>query len=370
MSDGSTGETGRSTGETGRVLEQYRHVLPEQAEQLKSFTFDRTVKMMEVCGTHTVSIHRAGVHRLLPEKVKLVSGPGCPVCVTPDSYIDEAVFLARQGFIITTFGDMVKVPGTESSLEKERASGHDIKMVYSPLDALSVAEGTEKQVVFLSVGFETTTPGIAYTVKLAAEKGIGNFSVLVANRLVPPALTALIQSGAEIDGFLLPGHVSTMLGTVGYKFLEELKVPGVIAGFEPVDMVASINMLLDLIKKKEVKVLNNYKRVVKDEGNPKSNALVDEVFEAVDAEWRGIGVMPASGLKLREKYSHMDVHNRVEINTPEVKRHTGCKCGEVLKGLMDPPDCPLFKTVCQPESPVGPCMVSSEGSCAAWYKYG
>lgn len=359
-----------SKDNTGQLLAQYRHVLPEQAEQLKSFQFDRTVKMMEVCGTHTVSIHRAGVHRLLPENVKLVSGPGCPVCVTPDSYIDEAVFLARQGFIITTFGDMVKVPGTESSLEKERARGQQIKMVYSPLDALRMAEGTDKQVVFLSVGFETTTPGIAYTVKIAAEKGIENFSVLVANRLVPPALTVLVQSGAVIDGFLLPGHVSTMLGTVGYAFLEPLKVPGVIAGFEPVDMVASIIMLLELIKKNDVKVVNNYKRVVKDEGNPKSNALVDEVFETVDAEWRGIGVMPGSGLKLREKYSHLDVRNRIEISTPHVKRHTGCKCGDVLKGLIDPPDCPLFGTVCQPESPVGPCMVSSEGSCAAWYKYG
>jgi hydrogenase expression/formation protein HypD len=352
------------------TLEPFRHVLPEQVERLKAFDFPATVKIMEVCGTHTVSIHRTGVHRLLPENAKLVSGPGCPVCVTPDSYIDEALFLARQGFVITTFGDMVKVPGTESSLEKERAAGHTVKLVYSPMDALRTAENTDKEVVFLSVGFETTTPGIAVTIKEAAERGIKNFSVLVANRLVPPALSVLIQSDAQIDGFLLPGHVSTMLGTVGYRFLEDLKVPGVISGFEPVDMVASIIQLLDLIREKEAKVVNNYKRVVRDEGNPKSNALVASVFEVADAEWRGIGVMPLSGLALRKEYSHLDVRNRIDIQTPEPNRHTGCKCGDVLKGKIDPPDCPLFKTKCHPEAPVGPCMVSSEGSCAAWYKYG
>ena len=325
---------------------------------------------MEVCGTHTVAIHRYGIHRLLPQNVKLVSGPGCPVCVTPDSYIDEAVFLARQGFVIATFGDMIKVPGNESSLEKERAKGHDIKIIYSPMDALQMAETSEKEVVFLSVGFETTTPGIAVTVMQAAAKGVRNFFVLTANRLVPPALTVLIQGDAKIDGFLLPGHVSTMLGKKGYDFLEDLDVPGVISGFEPVDMVSSITCLLDLIRDNEAKVVNNYKRVVRDEGNPKSNALVDSVFEAVDAEWRGIGNIPQSGLQLKKEYQTLDIRHKIEIKTVKKERHSGCRCGEVLKGLIDPPQCPLFKTKCSPESPIGPCMVSSEGSCSAWYKYG
>jgi hydrogenase expression/formation protein HypD len=351
-------------------LEPFRHVRPGQVDALKTFAFPETVKIMEVCGTHTVSIHRYGVHRLLPGSVKLVSGPGCPVCVTPDTYIDEAVFLARQGFLIATFGDMVKVPGTESSLEYERAQGHEIKIVYSPLDALRLAENTDKEVVFLSVGFETTTPGIAVAVKEASERGIKNFSLLAANRLVPPALITLIKAKAQIHGFLLPGHVSTMLGKIGYDFLEELEVPGVISGFEPVDMVDSIILLLNLIKEKKGEVVNNYKRVVRDEGNPKSNALVYSVFEETDAEWRGIGMMEKSGLKLRPEYSHLDARNRIDIKTPERKQRTGCKCGEVLKGVLDPPDCPLFKTQCHPENPIGPCMVSSEGSCSAWYKYG
>lgn len=351
-------------------LEQLREVKPRQVKRLGGFGFQRTVKIMEVCGTHTVAIHRYGIHKLLPQEVKLVSGPGCPVCVTPDSYIDEAVFLARQGYVITTFGDMIKVPGTESSLEKERAAGADVRIVYSPLDVLKIAEETDKQVVFLSVGFETTTPGIAVTIQAALEKKLENFSILTANRLVPPALKALVGSEAKIDGFLLPGHVSTMLGQVGYQFLEDLNVPGVISGFEPVDMVDSIIRLLAMIKKEEGRVINNYKRVVRDEGNPKSNAIVDTVFETVDAQWRGIGMMPLSGLQLRETYAGFDVRKRVDIQTPEPNPHTGCKCGDVLKGLMEPPLCPLFKNGCTPDSPIGPCMVSSEGSCSAWYKYG
>lgn len=351
-------------------FDRYRHVRENQVEQLKAFRFDRTIKIMEVCGTHTVAIHRYGIHRLLPPNVKLVSGPGCPVCVTPDVYIDEAVFLARQGFSIATFGDMIKVPGNESSLEQERAEGHDIKIIYSPLDVLQMAETSKKDVVFLSVGFETTTPGIAVTVMRAAQKGIKNFFVLTANRLVPPALTALIRGDARLDGFLLPGHVSTVLGKEGYDFLEELGVPGVISGFEPVDMVSSIILLLKSIQRQEVKVLNNYKRVVRDEGNRKSQSIIDSVFEEADAEWRGIGVIPASGHRLRKEYAALDIKNKIEIKTKKQERPSGCKCGDVLKGLIDPPDCPLFKTKCHPESPIGPCMVSSEGSCSAWYKYG
>jgi hydrogenase expression/formation protein HypD len=355
---------------TNKTLEAFKRLSKSQVEHLQSFKFENPVKIMEVCGTHTVAIHRFGVHKLLPPNAKLVSGPGCPVCVTPDTYIDEALFLARQGYIIATFGDMVKVPGTRHSLEDERSRGAEIKICYSPLDALKLAESTDKEVVFLSVGFETTTPGIAVTIQTAAQKGIKNFSVLVANRLVPPALTALIQADAKIDGFLLPGHVSTMLGKVGYDFMEKMGVPGVIAGFEPLDMVDSIIMLLTQIREGKAKVINNYKRVVRDEGNPKSNALVSSVFETCDAQWRGIGMMPNSGLKLKKEYSQYDIRNRIKIITPEPQTRNFCKCGDVLKGIIDPPDCPLFGKKCTPEFPIGPCMVSSEGSCSAWYKYG
>ncbi|MGE5341048.1 MAG: hydrogenase formation protein HypD [Candidatus Omnitrophota bacterium] len=359
-----------STNNVQNVQNRYRVVPEELASRLKNFKSDHPVKIMEVCGTHTVAIHRFGIQRLLPPDVKLVSGPGCPVCVTPDSYIDEAVFLGREGFILATFGDMIRVPGTFTSLEKERAEGREIKIVYSPLDALQIAEKTQKNVVFLSVGFETTTPGIAVTAMQAKERGIRNFFILTANRLVPPALTALILGDSHLNGFLLPGHVSTVLGVTGYAFLQGLHIPGVIAGFEPVDMVSSIIRLLELIKDNHASIENNYKRVVRDEGNPKSLELIKTVFEEVDAEWRGLGTIPQSGLKLKREYESLDVRKQADIKIPEREKQSGCKCGDVLRGLIDPPQCPLFGKRCTPDSPIGPCMVSSEGSCSAWYRYG
>lgn len=350
--------------------EPYRKVPEELNRQLKALPFHRLVKIMEVCGTHTVSIHRYGIQKLLPENVKLVSGPGCPVCVTPDTYIDEAVFLAREGFLIATFGDMIRVPGSFSSLQEERAHGHDIKIVYSPLDALQVAENSKKNVVFLAVGFETTIPGIAVTVMQARERGIKNFFLLTAHRVIPPAMTALVREDSLLNGFLLPGHVSTVLGKTGYGFLEDLQVPGVISGFEPVDMVSSIILLLKIIQENNPQVVNNYKRVVRDEGNPKSQALINAVFEEEDAEWRGIGVIAGSGLKLRKEYRALDIRDKLEIKIEKPGVHSGCRCGDVLKGRLDPPQCPLFGTTCTPDTPIGPCMVSSEGSCSAWYKYG
>jgi hydrogenase expression/formation protein HypD len=350
--------------------DRYRKVDEELINRLKALDSDRPAKIMEVCGTHTVAIHRYGIQKLLPRNVKLVSGPGCPVCVTPDTYIDEAVFLARQGFLITTFGDMIRVPGTHSSLEKERAQGRDIKIVYSPLDALQAAETSARDVVFLAVGFETTIPGIAVTAMQAKERGVGNFYLLTANRLIPPAMTALIRDDSQIDGFILPGHVSTVLGKNGYAFMEDLHVPGVITGFEPVDIVSSIIMLLHLIREDSAKVVNNYKRAVRDEGNPRSQSLINTVFEETDAGWRGIGVIPKSGLTLKEEYASLDIRKKIEIKTEKSTRPSGCRCGEVLKGRIDPPECPLFGSRCTPDSPIGPCMVSTEGSCSAWYKYG
>ena len=356
----------------------YKKIDPVLIKRLKNFTSDKQIRLMEVCGTHTVAIHRFGIHKLLPECVKLVSGPGCPVCVTPNSYIDEAVFLARKGCKITTFGDMIKVPGSKASptdklrcsLDRERAEGNDIKIVYSAMDALKIAEETDKEVVFLSVGFETTTPGVAITVKKAMKNNVKNFSVLTSNKIVPPALAALIDDQSKIDGFLLPGHVSTVLGRTGYNFMEKLNVSSVIAGFEPLDLVSSILILLSLIQKGDTTVVNNYKRAVREDGNKTARNIINEIFDTDDVEWRGIGVIPGSGLSLRDEFKQWDTRSKFKIEINNVYDNTGCRCGEVLKGLIDPPECQLFRKICHPDNPVGPCMVSQEGSCSAWYWYG
>jgi len=325
---------------------------------------------MEVCGTHTVAIRRFGIQQLLPTGVKLVSGPGCPVCVTPDSYIDEAVALARQGMVITSFGDMLRVPGSRSSLEKERAAGADIRAVYSPLDALQIAANTKKETVFLAVGFETTAPTIAAAALKALEKKIANFSLLTALRLVPPALRALIATDTRLSGFLLPGHVSAIIGKQGYDFLPEQQLPGVISGFTAEDIISSLLMLLEMHNNDIYKVINNYPRVVRDGGNEKSRAVMADVFEPANAEWRGLGFIPGSGLALKPAYAGLDSRRRFAIKTESDPPRHGCRCGDVLRGLIDPPACSLFNKACCPDRPLGPCMVSSEGSCSAWVTYG
>ncbi len=345
-------------------------VHPNHIRQLQDFNFDPMVKVMEVCGTHTVALHRGGIPGLLPKSVKLVSGPGCPVCVTPDSFIDEAVLLAEKGYTIATFGDMIRVPGSRSSLEKARAGGADIRVVYSPLDALALAEQQPGDVVFLSVGFETTVPGIAAAVRAARQKRTCNFFLLTGNRIIPPAMTALIAGGSRIDGFLLPGHVSAILGRSGFDFLEAAGSTGVISGFEPGDMVTSLVMLLNMIAKGEKGVRNNYLRIVREEGNVKSREIMEEVFEPEDAEWRGLGGIGKSGLKLRAPYRDMDIREKLGLEIPPANPNPLCQCGKVLAGQIDPPQCPLFKKGCDPDHPKGPCMVSSEGSCGAWYNFG
>ena len=347
----------------------FRFVPEKYKTKLQSLKFDQPVKIMEVCGTHTVSIHRYGIQKLLPENVKLVSGPGCPVCVTPDTYINEAIFLAQKGFSIITFGDLMKIPGSHSSLEKERANSHEIRIVYSPLDALTASKNSQKEVVFLSVGFETTVPGIAVMLKQAEEKGVKNISFLTGNKLIPPAMIALIENRADIDGFILPGHVSTIIGKNGYDFLKKYQIPGVISGFEAFDIVTSIIILLEQIKNSQGEVINNYQRVVRDEGNIKSRQLIQEVFTPVDSQWRGLGTIGNSGLNLKANYQSFDIREKIEIKAETGESNPECRCGDVLSGRIDPPQCPLFKKVCHPENPVGPCMVSSEGSCGAWYHY-
>jgi hydrogenase expression/formation protein HypD len=356
--------------------------LTRLAERLHDFPARPETKIMEVCGTHTVAIRRFGLQRLLPVGVKLVSGPGCPVCVTPDSYIDEAVVLARQGVVITSFGDMLRVPGSRSSLEKERAAGADIHAVYSPLDALQIAASTKKETVFLAVGFETTAPSFAAVAMKALGKKIANFSLLTALRLVPPALKALIADGSaeaspcgtaadtRLSGFLLPGHVSAIIGKQAYDFLKKHRLPGVISGFTAEDIISSLLLLLEMHNKGIYKVMNNYPRVVRNGGNEKSRAVLAEVFRPVAAEWRGLGFIAGSGLELKPAYAALDARTRFTIRAERPSPRPGCRCGDVLRGLIDPPACPLFTKACRPDRPLGPCMVSAEGSCSAWVTYG
>ncbi len=344
--------------------------LTRMAERLLHLPVPGGAKIMEVCGSHTVAIRRFGVQRLLPAGVKLVSGPGCPVCVTPDLFIDEAVALARQGVIVASFGDMLRVPGSRSSLERERAAGGDIRAVYSPLDALRLAEDSGRETVFLAVGFETTAPAIAVAALLAVEKKLANFSLLTSLRLVPPALKALVSESSGLAGFLLPGHVSAIIGRQAYGFLAASRLPGVIAGFHAEDIISSLGLLLEMHNKGIYEIVNNYRRVVRDEGNERSRSVLAEVFTPSDAEWRGLGSIPASGLVLRPAFAALDARQRFTIHADSAPRRKGCRCGDVLRGLIDPPACPLFNRSCRPDHPVGPCMVSSEGSCSAWVTYG
>lgn len=332
------------------------------------------ITLMEVCGTHTVAIFKSGIKSILPDNIKLISGPGCPVCVTSNQYLDRAIASSRlDDVIITTFGDMMKVPGSSSSLEKEKTNGKDIRMVYSTLDALKIAIGNpNKKVVFLGVGFETTAPTVAFTLKEAKNKKVDNFFVLSAHKLIPPALRFLAQSeDLKVDGFICPGHVSTIIGTNPYEFLvNEYNIPCVISGFEPLDLFQSVYLLLNQLKNRNAKVANQYSRAVKKDGNPKALNLIKQVFEKEDSIWRGIGIIPQSGLKIRNEYKKFDAQEEIGVQVEKTREPKGCWCGLVIQGKKSPLDCPLFAKKCTPQSPIGPCMVSSEGSCQAYFKYG
>jgi len=331
------------------------------------------VKIMEVCGTHTVAIAKNGLRAVMPEWVTLLSGPGCPVCVTANADIDTAIELARRPeVIVTSFGDMMKVPGSYSSLAREKADGRDVRIVYSPLDALTLAEkNPDREVVFVAVGFETTAPLIAAAIMRAAESNLKNFSVFCAHKTVPAALEALANDPeVQINGFILPGHVSTIIGSHPYEYLaSEYHIPGVITGFEPVDVLQGVYMLLKQLEEGRAEIEIAYHRGVLPEGNPHAREMVEKVFEPVDAEWRGIGVIPGTGLKIRDEYAQFDAVVRMPVTLPEPKEIKGCQCGEVLRGITLPFECKLFGKGCTPEHPIGPCMVSSEGSCAAYYRF-
>jgi hydrogenase expression/formation protein HypD len=332
------------------------------------------MRLMEVCGTHTVSIARAGIRSLLPGVVTLLSGPGCPVCVTPDGYIDAAIGLGeRPDTIIATFGDMLRVPGRRSSLEKERAKGVDARVLYSPMDAVEIAaKNPEKEIVFLGVGFETTAPSIAGAILAAAERRIANFSVLSSVRTIPLAMEILASDPeVRIEGFLCPAHVSAIIGSDAYlPVAEKFGVPCVVAGFEPLDILYGIYLLLHQKKRGAATVENEYARVATPGGNPKALEVIGKVFRVTDIAWRGIGVLPGTGLRIAEPYAAFDAERKFGIEIPSAQEETACRCGDVLKGKISPPQCPLFGKACTPEEPYGPCMVSSEGTCAAYFKYG
>jgi hydrogenase expression/formation protein HypD len=333
----------------------------------------RPVRLMEVCGTHTMAIFRAGLRSLIPESVRLLSGPGCPVCVTPMGYVDAAVELSRRPDVtVTTFGDMVRVPGTESSLERERGRGADVRIVYSPLDALRVAqERPDRKVVFLGVGFETTAPATAATLLEARRRGVGNFLLFSAHKVVPPALRALLASEAvALDGFILPGHVSVVLGAAPYEFIpNEYRRAAVIAGFEPLDILQAILMLIRQIAEGKPRVEIQYSRVVRPEGNLAARRAMAACFAPCDTEWRGLGRLPGSGLRVCEELGEHDAVRVLDLKVPEGREPVGCRCGEVLRGLIEPEECPLFGARCTTAAPVGACMVSSEGTCAAHFNF-
>lgn len=335
-------------------------------------TSTRPIQLMEVCGTHTVSIFRYGIRGILPEHIRLLSGPGCPVCVTPNSDIDFAIALSRQkDVIIVTFGDMMRVPGSTSSLQKEKAEGKDIRIIYSSLEALKIAkEHPGRRVVFLAIGFETTSPTIAVAILRAKEERMNNLFFLNSQKRVPPALLALLQlKRLGIDGFILPGHVSTIIGTKPYQFISrEFGRPAVITGFEPLDILQGIWMLVKQIEENRAAIEIQYRRVVHEEGNPVAMRKLYEVFENGEGHWRGIGLIPDSGYRFKESYKEMDVRN-FDVEVEPSKEHPECLCGEVLQGVRTPLECRLFKVVCHPENPVGPCMVSIEGTCHTYFKF-
>ncbi len=330
-------------------------------------------RIMEVCGGHTVAIRKFGIPALLPPTIQLLSGPGCPVCVTETSFIDKAIILARHpGTLITTYGDLMRVPGSSSSLEKEKANGASIRMVYSPLDSLEFArQHPARTVIFLGIGFETTSPASAVTILRAKREKLNNFRLLSAHKIMPPAMEMLIDKTVQIDGYICPGHVSTITGSGIYSpIVQKYGLGCVITGFEPTDLLQGILMLVRQFESKDPKVEIQYKRAVRPEGNKKALHYLDMVFELQDERWRGLGPVPLSGFRLKKEYEEFEAEAFCDLTVPEAKDGKACICGEILKGLKIPPQCRLFGKTCTPENPVGACMVSPEGACQAYFSYG
>lgn len=333
----------------------------------------RPMKVMEVCGTHTMAISRHGIRQAMPEDVTLISGPGCPVCVTANSDIDTFIEMASlPGVIAATFGDMLKVPGTRMGLSEARSSGADVRIVYSPLDALALArDNPNRDVIFFGVGFETTTPTVAATIIQARETGVDNFLVHSVHKLVPPALEALCSMpDLSLDAFLCPGHVTAIIGPEAYETIAgQFSIPCVVAGFEPADILMALLMIGSQIDEEKSEVELQYTRGVRSEGNLAARNMMFKVFEPGDADWRGLGIIPGSGLTIRQEFIDYDASQRFQVEAGYSREPDGCICGKILTGLKTPRQCGLFAESCTPDHPVGPCMVSSEGTCAAYYLY-
>ncbi len=347
-------------------------VMQRIAAEIRQFDIDRPLRFMEVCGGHTAVIYRFGLTDFLLSTIRLVSGPGCPVCVTANDFIDRAIALCELPDVtIATFGDLVRVPGSTRSLAEVRARGGDVRVFYSSADALTWArEHQERTVVFLGIGFETTACTLAATMAECVQSGVKNFRFLSALKTMPAALQALFSApDVHIDGLILPGHVTTVTGLSAFRFIpREFGIPCVVSGFEPIDVMESVLMLCRQIKDHHADVENQYRRVVRDGGNPQARAVIDEMFEPCDMPWRGFGIIPESGLKLSPQFAFWDSENvTVEVEPPQ--EHRGCRCGDVLCGRIYPSECSLFGTACTPETPRGACMVSSEGACAALYHF-
>jgi len=356
------------------VLHQFRDSTRAQAiiERIRGRNTG-DISIMEFCGGHTVAIFRSGIRTVMPEHVHMLSGPGCPVCVTSNGDLDRAVALAKTpGVILTTYGDMLRVPGSRESLMQVRAQGYQVEIVYSTLDALKLAAAhPDREVVFFAIGFETTAPAAAAAVLQAQAKGVRNFSICSVMKLTIPGAKALLAMGeVKVDGVIGPGHVSSIIGSDAWRFLpEEYEIPVAISGFEPLDLLAATDAIMQMHEEKRPALVNSYSRVVRPEGNRKAWGAVERVFSLAEASWRGFGSIPESGLVLREEFSDFNADLRFDVTVEDSAEHPACRCGEVLRGVLTPPECSVFGTACTPESPLGPCMVSSEGSCAAYYHY-
>ena len=348
-------------------------VIQRLAERLDA-RLGRPVNLMEVCGTHTVAIARSGFRSVLPPNIRLISGPGCPVCVTANIDIDRAIALSRLPEVtVATFGDMIRVPGSSTSLAERQAAGASVEVIYSPLDAIKLAQKhPQRQLVLIGVGFETTTPLVAATIERAQAAGLQNFTVFAAHKQVPPALKALVDDpDVKLDALILPGHVSTILGLEPYRFLaSEYNIPGTITGFEPIDLLQGIAQLLEQLAEGRSEIEIAYKRAVMPEGNPAAVSAIQRVFATSDADWRGFGLIGGSGYRLKPAYQGFDALQRFSPELEPTVEPKGCRCGDVLRGILPPNLCPLFGKPCSPAAPIGPCMISSEGSCAAYYRFG
>jgi hydrogenase expression/formation protein HypD len=356
-----------------KYIDEYRNkdLILKLADMIKK-SVRRDYTFMEVCGGHTAAIHRFGIKSLLPGNIKLISGPGCPVCVTGTGFIDKTIaYSGKEEVLIATFGDLIRVPGSVSSLEKEKSAGADIRIVLSGLEALEIARlNPSRKIIFPGIGFETTAPGTAATIKLAEKSSIKNFFLLSAHKVMPPAMEAIIKGGVKLDGFICPGHVATITGSDAFNFIaEKYDLCCVIAGFEPADILQAILMLVRQVNRNTPEVEIQYNRAVTHQGNVIAQNLLSQVFSPSDEQWRGFGMIPGSGLKLRKEYERFDADIIMPLNINFSEEDILCICGEIMRGLKTPDDCTLFAGKCVPENPSGACMVSNEGTCNTWYRY-